>query len=74
MVWTVRIGQEDDPAGIVEQERITAIRVADEFGLVEFSFTIKNPTADERTHVKRRIGVRLVGSEMCIRDSGWTPP
>ena len=60
MVWTVRIGQADDPAGIITQERITAIRVTEEFGLVEFSFTIKNPTAGERTHVKGRMDSAIV--------------
>lgn len=60
MAWIVNIGQEDDLIGVRTQDRITNIRVMEEFGNVEFSVTIKNPIISEKSQPKGRIDAAII--------------
>jgi len=70
MAWTVRIGQEDDLAGIRTQVRVTNIQINEEFGHKDFSVTITKPTSSERLQVKGRIDSAIIqinrGSEILL--------
>lgn len=56
MSWTVTIGQ----TGADPQERISDITVTEEFGMVNFSVTIMEPTTAERNHFKGRKDAAII--------------
>lgn len=65
-MWTVTIGQLDDPVGVRIQERVVNIRVTESSSMLDFSVTVKNPTADERIQPKGRIDSAII----CIERRG----
>ena len=62
-MWTVKIGQFNDPTGVRTQERVTDIRVTQSSTTLDFSVTVKNPTADERAQAKGRIDSAIIRIE-----------
>lgn len=56
MSWEVRIGQ----TGADPQARVSNVTVTEEFGMVNFSVTITEPTLEERNHFKGRKDAAII--------------